>query len=257
MTTRPSCFRAKKTLGQHFLTSRRIAEQIAELARIEDEVVLEIGAGKGILTKEIARCARELIALEIDPRLVQYLETLALPNTKIINRDFLKIEIESLNKPVIIGNIPYSITTPILERLVNKRRFFKRAILTVQKEYGERLLAETGSRKYGSITVFVNYYFDLKKELAIPARYFSPRPRVNSMVLSFFNRKPLYKVDNEKMFFAFIKGIFCYRRKLLKNAIRNYLKVSPEILESSILERRPEELTIDEYIDIFKKLGFG
>ena len=247
-------FHTKRHLGQHFLKSQRLARKIVEVARIDGKVVIEIGAGKGILTREIAPRARRLVAVEFDQELAQYLQGLKLQNTEVINKDFLKFEFEQLGRPVIIGNIPYSITTPIIERLVEKRGYFERALLTVQKEYGDRLLAVPSTRQYGSITLFVNYHFEIKKEFTIPARCFSPRPKVNSMVLSFFQKNPPFQLNNEEQFFEFIQGLFCYRRKLLKNAIRNYSGIVPEELEFSILKKRPENLTIDEFYRIFQSL---
>ncbi|GAI11020.1 unnamed protein product, partial [marine sediment metagenome] len=127
------------------------------------EFIGEIGSGKGILTRQIAQGAKKVFAIEIDKKLAQVLKRMNLPNIIIINNDFLKLDLKNYQNPVIVGNIPYSITTHIFKKLIEQRDCFKKAVLTIQKEYGQRILAKVNSRQYGMITLYVNYYYQINK----------------------------------------------------------------------------------------------
>jgi len=247
-------FHAKKRFSQNFLKGKRIVKKIVNCADIDNETVVEIGAGKGILTKLISARAKMVYAVELDRELISTLEDLDLSNVKVVNKDFLQLDLRDFGKPVIVGNIPYSITTQILKMLVQQKEAFKRAVLTIQKEYGARLLAKAGSAEYGSITLFTGYHFQVKKEFAIPARFFSPQPKVSSLVIKLTSRaKPFYLKD-ENAFFEMIKGIFCYRRKYMKNALMNYLHDVPQGLDSALLQKRPGDLTLHDYYALYCKL---
>jgi len=250
-------FRRKKRFGQHFLNSSRFAARIVDFAEIEDEVVLEIGSGKGILTKLIAERAKKIFAVEIDKRLVEILKKINRAHIHVINDDFLKLDLRSFNPPIIIGNIPYSITRSIIEKLIKERDHFKRAVLTVQKEYGQRLCASVGSRPYNAVTLLVNYYFHLHKGFAIPARFFSPQPQVSSIVISLTQRRSVLSVKDEDQFFTFIKGIFRYRRKSLRNALVHYLHRVPYGIDGEILQKRPAMLTFNDFKYLYDRLMSG
>lgn len=249
--------RYRKRFGQHFLTSSVLAKKIVDSARVCDHVVLEIGAGKGILTRHIAQEAQKVFAVEIDEELASTLETLALPHVVVINENFLRLSLADYEKPIVIGNIPYSITTLILEKLIRERDYFEWAVLTLQKEYAERILAQSGSRKYGAITIYVQYYFSTKKIVVIPSRYFSPRPKVSSVVVSFIKKTPPFTLRDEKRFFDFIQGVFRYRRKSLKNAILHHLGTLPEGIDEHFLSKRPEHLTLDDFHNIYTIVAAG
>ncbi|MEO0142192.1 MAG: 16S rRNA (adenine(1518)-N(6)/adenine(1519)-N(6))-dimethyltransferase RsmA [candidate division WOR-3 bacterium] len=236
-----------KRLGQHFLTSPAIARKIAQFAKIEDRVVVEIGAGKGMLTRHLAHYAREVFAIEIDPELALRLKQKNLPNVTVLNQDFLKTDIAQFKGCVIVGNIPYYITTLILEKLISERQFFDKAILTVQKEYGARLIAKPGTSFYGSITLYVNYYLTVRKGFLIPARFFSPQPRVSAMVIALGKKPIISSVKSEEEFFRFIQGVFRYRRKHLKNSLSYYLGFVPENLDESIARKRPVDLELKDF----------
>lgn len=244
-------FLYKKRLGQHFLNSNRPAKRIVDFASIDDDIVLEIGSGKGMLTKQIAEKAKKVYAVEIDKIFVKHLQTMALPQVVVLNKNFLTLNLRNYGMPVIIGNIPYSITTPILQMLTTQRDYFKRATLTIQKEYGERILARVGCRQYGSITLYLNYYFSIKKGFVIPAKNFSPRPKVNSVVISLIKKQPPFALKNEEEFFQFIRGIFRYRRKSLKNAIVHYLGKLPDNINAELLKKRPEKLSVDDFYYLY------
>ncbi len=248
-------FHYKKRFGQNFLNSKRFAERIIDFADIDGEVVLEIGAGKGILTRYIAQRAKKVFAVEIDKNLAAMLKEMDLPNCRIMHDDFLKLDLKKFPKLVIIGNIPYSVSTSILEKLIAQRNFLKRAVLTVQKEYGQRLCAEVGSRQYGALTLSVNCFYQIVKGFMIPARFFSPQPKVSSVVISLIKKKPLLKINNETTFFEFVRGIFRYRRKSLKNAIISHLHMLPEGIDTNLLKKRPGNLTLGDYHRIFNMMS--
>lgn len=243
-----------KRLGQHFLNNIYIAKKIIDFADINGESVVEIGAGKGMITRELSKYARIVYAIEIDKRYVERLIEKNLPKVKVINADFLEFDLGPYKDSVIVGNIPYGITTKIIEKLVKERNNFSRAILTIQKEYGERLLARPGTAEYSSITCYVNYYFKIRRGFGIQARFFTPKPKVSSIVIGLIHREAPFPVDDEIAFFDFIKGIFRYRRKTLKNSISNYLGFVPEDLDTDVLLKRPEELELRDFYRLYLKL---
>jgi 16S rRNA (adenine1518-N6/adenine1519-N6)-dimethyltransferase len=247
-------FHAKKRYSQHFLTDKRIAKKIAGCAGIEDAQVIEIGAGKGFLTKVISRHAAFVYAVELDRELIPLLEALRLSNVKIINDDFLQCDLAKYKKPVIIGNIPYSITTQIIEKLALHRGAFKRAVLTIQKEYAERLLAKPGTAQYGPLSLFTRYYFSVEKKFSISARYFSPKPRISSVVIELTDRKKPFALQDERSFFKMIQGIFCYRRKYIKNALVHHLHMLPQDIDSALLKKRPGDLTLYDYHTVYNRI---
>ena len=236
------------------MKGKRIVKKIIDCADIVNETVVEIGAGKGILTKLISAYAKIVYAIELDRGLISTLKELNLNNVKIVNKDFLKLDLREYGKPVVVGNIPYSITTQILDKLAQQREAFKWAVLTIQKEYGARLLAKTGSAEYGPVTLFTGYHFQVKKQFAVPARFFSPQPKVSSVVVRLASRVKPFRLKDEKVFFEMIRGIFCYRRKYLKNALMNYLHDVPRGLDITLLQKRPSELTLRDYYTVYCNL---
>ncbi len=243
-----------KRLGQHFLNNIYIAKKIIDFADIKGASVIEIGAGKGMLTRQLSKYARIVYAIEIDKRYAEKLIEKNLSNVKVINVDFLDFDLCPYAGSVIVGNIPYSITTKIIEKLVEERNNFLRAILTIQKEYGERLLAQPGTPAYSSITCYVNYYFKVIRGFNIQARFFTPKPKVNSIVIGLFHTDASFSITDEIEFFDFIKGIFRYRRKTLKNAILNHLGFMPQDLKADLFLKRPEDLTLKDFYKLYLKL---
>jgi 16S rRNA (adenine1518-N6/adenine1519-N6)-dimethyltransferase len=248
-------YRAKKRFSQHFLHDKRIAARIIDSADIEGETVIEIGAGKGILTRLISERAARVYAVEIDRDLINILKEMGLKNMILINDDFLNIDLAQYKRPVVIGNIPYSITGRIIERLAQSKRSFKRAVLTIQQEYGERLLAGTGSGQYGPVSLFCEYYFTVEKEFTIRAGSFSPQPKVSSTVIKLTPRKKPFTLLDEKGFFEMIRGIFQYRRKFIKNALVNYLHERSVNIAEAVLRKRPADLSLHDYYSLFKAIG--
>jgi len=246
----------RKTLGQHFLNSTRFAKRIAQTAGVRSKLVIEIGSGRGILTRQLAELAEKVIAVEIDSRLANYLENLGIPRVDVQNCDFLGIDLTTFGSSILVGNIPYNITSAILTKLIENKSYFERAVLTVQKEYGDKMMASLGSRGYGYFSIYVNYHFKLDKEFVIPARYFSPKPKVSSVVLTLQPKEGSIDAKYEARFFEFVSGVFRYRRKVLRNAILSHLRWLPRDINDDILEKRLQHLSIDDFLRIYQKI-FG
>ncbi len=244
--------RKRRRLGQHFLNSTKMAAQIVRVARVEGDVVVEIGAGKGILTRQLATRAKKVIAVEIDSQLACKLKDLRIPGVDVLNRDFLKVDLHELGAMIVVGNIPYSITSDILDKLVEHKNDINRVVLTMQKEYGDKMMASIGEPAYGYVTVYTNHHFVPRKEFLIPPRYFSPRPKVSSVVVSLEPRLTRNDAEYERRFFAFVAGIFRYRRKILKNAIAIHLGYLPDGIAEDALNKRPQHLRISDLHAMFQ-----
>jgi len=247
----------RKRFGQNFLNSRKFAERIAQSAGVDNELVVEIGSGKGILTRQLAKRARRVVAVELDSRLANFLEGLKIPGVDVLNRDFLGLELGDFETPVVVGNIPYGITSAIIEKLAASKSNVKMALLTVQKEYGSRMTAAVGGSDYGFLSIYANYHFELVRGFVIPARYFSPKPMVSSIIVTFKPKKSSFPEDYERKLFEFVSGVFRYRRKSLKNAILNHLRLLPHGLDPALLAKRPQYLSIDDFHRIYSRISLS
>lgn len=255
MRTRARYSRAKRRFGQNFLNDIHVARRIAALAAPADLPVVEIGAGKGLLTRVLAQQARSVIAVEIDPELVSGLSARSLPGVTVVAADFLAFDLAGRDEPIVVGNIPYALTAPIIEKLVRDRARYRHCVLTIQKEYGEKMLALPGGEFYGHTSVSTQYYFSVTRGFSIPARYFTPRPAVSSLVVRLDPRQdpePLTAVE-EAPFFSFVQAVFRYRRKRLGNALRHATGGVPADIAPALLERRPEQVTAAEFIELFRR----
>jgi 16S rRNA (adenine1518-N6/adenine1519-N6)-dimethyltransferase len=253
----------RKRFGQNFLVRPEIAERIVSHAHLKpSDVVVEIGPGAGALTLHIAGRVRRLIAIEKDDGLAQMLrEQLAeAPGLEVVNADFLEVDLAALTrahgvpKLQVVGNIPYNVTTPILERIFEQRAVISTAVLLVQKEYAERLAAAAGTSEYGSLTLFARYHAVLEPLMTVRAAAFWPRPEVDSMLVRFFLREtPPVEVPDEALLFRIIRGSFQMRRKTLLNTLEAALELPKAVLERIgrqahlELSRRGETLTLDEF----------
>lgn len=242
----------REILGQHFLNSKRVAERIARAAGIEGELVIEVGPGKGILTEHLAVLARRVIAVEIDDRLAARLAQMRIPCVEVLHLDFLKLDLRDYEQPVVVGNIPYGISSLIVDKLVRNKNSIKKALLTVQKEFGVKMTAALGQRGYGQLSICLNYHFEVCKLFPITARYFSPSPKISSVVVALQPKKGAFDEIDEEEFFDFISGVFRYRRKSLKNAIMSHLRWMPEGLDPKILAKRPHEMSINDFYRVFQ-----
>ncbi len=258
--------RAKKQLGQNFLSDRSTAAMIVTRAGISaDDVVLEIGAGLGAITIPVARIARAVYAVEIDPQLINLLKTELLThnitNVSLVEKSILHLDIEELSrrlghKIVVMGNLPYNISSQILVKLINSRTSINRAVLMFQKELAQRITAQPGGKDYGRLTVMLNYCADLNKLATIDAALFFPKPKVDSEVLEIKFKNLLQdRAYNEEFLFRVIKAAFGRRRKTLKNALAgSQLRITGDTALRALNlagidpVRRAETLEVSEFV---------
>jgi len=256
-------FRPRKSLGQNFLVDDLLAEQIVQAAeRFNPQRIVEVGPGLGALTVPLAEQDREIIAFESDRQLCDILDWLVgdINCIQIHQADFLEADLSNLAGPdsVVVGNLPYYITSPILEKVFQTRPRFGAMVITVQQEVGERLQAKPGTKQYGSLTIFCRYYAAQIETLAtLPPAAFWPPPQVTSQVVCMTLRTtPPAGVENENAFFAAVRSAFGYRRKTLRNSLKtsSRLDLSTEQIDVALAEagidgdRRGETLDFDEFV---------
>ena len=257
-------FRFSKSLGQNFLTDKNIIDQILEGSGITgDDLVIEIGPGIGVITREAAQMAHKVIAIEIDTNLIPILNwTLGdLENVEIVNQDVLKTQLNDLIAKEsfpgvvrVVGNLPYYITTPIIMKLLEDQVPAASITVMMQKEVADRLTAKPGTKDFGAISLMVEYFAEAKEIVKVPRTVFVPQPKVDSTVLRLDIRdeKPV-KVEDEEFLFKVIKAGFGQRRKTLSNALsvlKGYDKATIlRCLEEAGIDpvRRGETLSLEEY----------
>jgi 16S rRNA (adenine1518-N6/adenine1519-N6)-dimethyltransferase len=249
--------RPKKSLGQNFLTDLHFLQKIVDSAQVSDQdLVVEIGPGMGHLTRELATRARKLIVIELDDRLIPRLrdEFGSLPNVEIIHSDALQYDYGSLpERGKVVANLPYYISTPLIQRLIAHRDRFSTLTLMLQREVAERIAAEPGGKEYGYLSVLVQYFAVPRLEFTVPAAAFTPRPKVDSAVLTMVMRDhPEHVVADEALFLRVIKAAFSQRRKTLRNSL-SQLGYPREIMDAVSartgidLGRRAETLSVVEF----------
>lgn len=217
----------KKSLGQHFIWDEKTLIRITDAAELkENETVLEIGAGFGNLTKHIIARVRKVFAVEIDKKLIDLTSEYIRNNEKVelICADILKIDWTRFfggeKKIVVVGNIPYYITSPIIEKLIEYRKNIDRAVLLVQKELAERIASTEGTKRYSSISVFCQTFSKVELLFVVPASKFKPKPKVDSRLIRLrLHEKPLFEIPSEREFKRVVRTFFCERRKTIFNAI--------------------------------------
>lgn len=256
--------KAKKSLGQNFLVDNNIIEKIiGEITSDSNDLIVEIGPGRGALTKKLKEKGSFLIAYEVDRDLEDILSGFVDNKTKIIWQDFLKSDIKEAIKNInynnlfIVGNLPYYITTPIIEHIIDSNINFEKLVIMVQKEVADRFLANPKTKDYGYISVLLQYYFDIKRVCNVSKYSFNPVPKVESTVLS-FTEKVRADIDIEK-YKEFLKLAFRQKRKTLKNNLSNYdwEKVKLVLDKYNLSESvRAEEIDGDIFIELFKALYF-
>jgi len=260
--------RAKKQLGQHFLADPSIAQMIVSRANIlSDDIVVEIGAGLGALTIPLAHKAGQVYAVEKDLQICELLkiELLAnnISNTTIIPKNILHLDLRSIadddHRPmVVMGNLPYNISSQVLVQLIHSRESISRAILMFQKELARRITAQVGTKDYGRLTVMLRYCAEIKNIATVTAAAFYPMPKVDSEVLEIrFKTREEYPSHDEALLFKVIKAAFGNRRKTLKNALAaSGLKIDPQMALRALTEaeidpvRRAETLSVSEFISL-------
>jgi 16S rRNA (adenine1518-N6/adenine1519-N6)-dimethyltransferase len=263
---------AKKKFGQNFLNDPSVPELIAERAKIEaDDLVVEIGPGLGALTVPLANRAARVCAIEKDSQILPVLrsELLAsgVDNVEILNEDILNVSLtemaEAHGRPiVVVGNLPYNISSQILVQMIRERRWVKKALFMFQKELAERITAPEGTRHFGRMAAMLGYCANIRTLVRVDSSKFFPRPKVDSVVIEVtFLNEPPHVAEDEALLYAVIKAAFGKRRKNLRNALSNSeLPLTPMEAEEVLgradiaVNRRAESLTVEEFVRLSNAL---
>ena len=252
--------RPRKRFGQHFLEKAWVDKLIGALDAGPEDTFLEIGAGRGALTRPLAARVREVIAVEIDRDLAASLAAEVPSNVRVVPADFLNVDLDDLleHTPLparVIGNLPYNVSSPILFKLLGAAREgqrFRDATLMLQKEVVDRLVAQPGTSEYGTLAVQVTLVADVERVLTLPPGAFRPAPKVTSAVVRLRFRPPTADVGDRATFERIVRGMFLQRRKTLGNALKPVAsalgQTAPELLERAGLDgsKRPGTLTVAE-----------
>ncbi len=254
---------AKKSLGQNFLKDEVVLNKIIDSVNVSpDDLIIEIGPGKGALTRKLKVYSADIIAFEVDERLKDILKKLEDVKTRIVFADFLKISLSDYIKKQyknihIIANIPYYITNPIINKIISCDVKIEDATLMVQKEVALRLSSKPGHKSYGALTIFSNLDYEVKKLFDVSKYSFDPVPKVDSSVVQFNQRKEKFNISNYDRFSTLINNSFKSKRKTLKNNLKMY--DWPTIL--NILNEfgydenvRAEQIAIEDFVEISNKL---
>lgn len=264
-------FSFKKSLGQNFLINPDVCPAMAEYATDSEMGVLEIGPGIGVLTKELSKTAKRVVAIEVDERLKKILpETLgSFDNIEIIYGDAMKLDLKQIiaekfadcKAVSVCANLPYYITSPIVMMLLESKLPIDNITVMVQKEAAERLCAKVGTREAGAVTVAVSYYADAEILFEVERDSFMPPPNVDSAVIKLnILKEPKVKVKDEKKFFSIVKACFAQRRKTLVNTVSNTTSYSKEHLKTALKAMdlsetvRAEQLTIEQLAELSNNL---
>lgn len=268
-------FSFKKSLGQNFLVDLNVIREVLDKADIDEKTgVIEVGPGIGSLTEQLAKRAGKVVAFEIDQRLVPVLADTLSPyeNVAVVNEDILKADIRAAienhfseyDEVVVVANLPYYITTPIIMNFLEQNLPIERFYVMMQKEVGERISARPNSKSYGSLSIAIDYYTEARVVQQIPKTVFMPPPNVDSIIVEMIRRKTKkVDVDDEVSFFKLTRGAFGQRRKTILN---NYMSVFEDgkehkdnirqLLEAANIDprRRGESMSIEEYAFIYQEL---
>ena len=251
----------KKKFGQNFLKDENILRNIVEKSEVDkDTLVIEIGIGAAYLTYYLSEKAKNVLGYEIDESLKDIISSQleGKDNVDIVYQDFLKsnpiedIKKYDYKKIYVVANLPYYITTPIIIKLIEDKIPVEKIVVMVQKEVGDRFNAKPNSKEYNSLTIFLNYYFDIKKLMDVSRNCFVPKPNVDSVIIE-FKRHNKYSVNNEELFFKLVRNSFKFKRKNLKNNLKGYNldKIEEALMKlNKDLTVRAESLTVDDFIYI-------
>jgi 16S rRNA (adenine1518-N6/adenine1519-N6)-dimethyltransferase len=260
-------FAFKKSLGQNFLIDMNILSKIVDAADLDETMgALEIGPGIGALTERLAQTAKQVTAVEIDPRLIPILQDVLAPypNVQVVHGDVLKVDLQEIfkqnftdvHKVSVVANLPYYVTTPILMKLLEERLPLQNIVVMIQKEVADRMAARPGGKEYGSLSVAVQYYCEPELVCTVPHTVFIPQPNVESAVIKLKVREvPPVQVADEAHFFQVVQASFAQRRKTIANNLkaRYFNEGGREALEAVLSEagiepsRRGETLSIEEF----------
>ena len=261
-----NAFGFKKKFGQNFIIDENVINSIVDKSEIDKEtLVIEIGPGAGSLTCGLATKAKNVLCYEIDTTLKDILNSNLsdFSNVDVIYEDFLKVDVNNelkkydYNKLYVVANLPYYITTPIILKLIEDKIPVDKIVVMVQKEVGDRFKAKPGTKDYGSLSIFLKYYFEVNKILDVSRNVFMPKPNVDSIVVEFKKVNSKIDVKNEELFFKIVKESFTQKRKTLRNNLKGYdLEKINEVLAKHgyDLSVRAEQLTIEVFADIANSL---
>lgn len=246
--------KAKKYLGQHFLTDESIAKQIADTLSLEGyKHVLEIGPGMGVLTKYLLDKPIKTHVIEIDSESVDYLKNNYLNLAdRIYEEDFLKYDLSQIFKDepfAIIGNFPYNISTQIVFKTLEMREQIPEFSGMFQKEVAERICSKEGSKVYGILSVLTQAFYDAEYMFTVPPTVFNPPPKVESGVLLLKRKENVSLPCDEKLFFRVVKTAFQQRRKTLRNSLKTF-NLSDNLKANVIFDKRPEQLSVDSFLEL-------
>lgn len=259
----------KKGLGQNLLIDRNIMEKVVRTAQVEKgDIVLEVGPGLGEMTLALAQRAKQVIAIEIDSRMVEILreKLRGHSNIEVIKKDILKVDFRELIRgedgPIkVVSNLPYQISTPLLFRFIESREIFSTLTLMLQREVAERIQASPGGKEYGPLSIFIQIFLNISTCFRIHPSVFFPPPKVESAVVRLiWKERPMIDISHEKWFKTIVRACFRYRRKTIANALKNAEISDSEAIEIALEktgidpQRRPETLTIQEYIKLAETL---
>lgn len=252
----------KKKFGQNFITDTNLINKIVSSSKIDDKNVIEVGPGRGALTKELAKRAKMVIAYEIDKDLTIYLDELVRnnDNLEVIYKDFLSIDFKSDKKWELIGNLPYYITTPILFKFL-ENNVYNSATIMVQKEVGERLISKPNSKKYNALSVIVQYLTNVERVANVSKKLFFPVPKVDSVVIRLEKKNNReIPLEKEQDFLKFVKACFTQKRKTLANNLTEYYNQNKEAINALLRVNqfnesvRAEQLSLNDFINLFNQI---
>ena len=252
-------------MGQHFLRNHAVLKKIIRhISPHKDDLIIEIGAGKGALTFPLTGKAGKVIAIEKDPSFIPLLRRENIPNLTILEKDILKIDFFELikvqnfkDKVKLVGNLPYSISSPLLLKVLRERELFSECIFLLQKEVAERICGQPGSKKYAPLSILFQIHFFANLHFIVTPESFSPPPKVDSALISLKRRaSPLFFIENEELFQKFLKGAFKHRRKILRKNLEK-LNLPLFLIDNAYyihgIERnfRPEQISISQFVSLF------
>lgn len=259
-------FYFKKKFGQNFIIDENIINAIIEKSELDQEcMVIEIGPGAGSLTYKLSKFVKNVLCYEIDTGLKEVLESNLEDclNVEIKYVDFLKANViddlkkYQYKKLYVVANLPYYITTPIISKIIEDKIPVDRVVIMVQKEVGDRLKALPGSRDYGSLSIYINYYFEVRKILDVSRNVFIPKPNVDSIVIELSRKEKREMLLDENVFFQLVRDSFKQKRKTLRNNLKAYpLKVIEQVLNTYQLNLnvRAEQLSIEIFVEMANAL---
>jgi len=247
----------KKYYGQHFLKREDIAERIATSLIHTDKynLILEVGPGRGVLTKYLINQPQNFIAVEVDRDLIMHLAT-EFPTLHVINKDFLKVELNEITTGEfgLIGNFPYNISTQILFKMLENRERVPELVGMFQKEVADRVVSIHGNKTYGVTSVLLQAFYDCEYLFTVEKEAFNPPPKVQSAVIR-LTRKPLAEKEiNYSVLKEVVKNTFGQRRKMLRNTLKPFFKDHPEQLQEPAFQKRPEHLSVQEFIELSRRV---